>query len=111
MFWLANTYAADLDSIRWAAPVRAGAGRPEFIPPMMPILVAKPPQGSDCIREASLTVVNLKRSNVERVAGIEPARSAWEADKLPLHHTRAAASLPRNPAFGQSLSVDGSGSV
>jgi hypothetical protein len=26
---------------------------------------------------------------VERVAGIEPARSAWEADKLPLHHTRA----------------------
>ena len=25
---------------------------------------------------------------VERVAGIEPARSAWEADRLPLHHTR-----------------------
>ena len=24
----------------------------------------------------------------ERVAGIEPARSAWEADRLPLHHTR-----------------------
>ena len=27
---------------------------------------------------------------MERVAGIEPARSAWEADRLPLHHTRAA---------------------
>ena len=42
---------------------------------------------------------------LERVAGIEPARSAWEADRLPLHHTRAAASLPRKPAFGQSLCV------
>ena len=28
--------------------------------------------------------------SVERVAGIEPARSAWEADRLPLHHTRDA---------------------
>ena len=27
--------------------------------------------------------------DLERVAGIEPARSAWEADRLPLHHTRA----------------------
>ena len=27
-------------------------------------------------------------SFLERVAGIEPARSAWEADRLPLHHTR-----------------------
>ena len=26
---------------------------------------------------------------LERVEGIEPSRSAWEADKLPLHHTRA----------------------
>ena len=26
---------------------------------------------------------------LERVAGIEPARSAWEADRLPLHHTRS----------------------
>lgn len=25
---------------------------------------------------------------LERVAGIEPAHSAWEADRLPLHHTR-----------------------
>ena len=25
---------------------------------------------------------------MERVTGIEPVRSAWEADRLPLHHTR-----------------------
>src|SRR5439155_20492605 len=25
---------------------------------------------------------------LERVAGIEPGRSAWEADRLPLQHTR-----------------------
>jgi hypothetical protein len=25
---------------------------------------------------------------VERVAGIEPAHQAWEANRLPLHHTR-----------------------
>ncbi len=30
----------------------------------------------------------LPNRNVERVAGIEPAHSAWEADELPLHHTR-----------------------
>ncbi|CAH2402413.1 hypothetical protein MES5069_310149 [Mesorhizobium escarrei] len=52
-------------------------------------------------------VINLNPflGKLERVAGIEPARSAWEADRLPLHHTRAAASLPRKPAFGQWLSV------
>jgi hypothetical protein len=27
---------------------------------------------------------------LERVTGIEPVRSAWEADRLPLHHTRPA---------------------
>src|SRR5947207_13795104 len=32
-------------------------------------------------------------ARLERVAGIEPARSAWEADRLPLHHTRAGASV------------------
>lgn len=26
---------------------------------------------------------------MERVAGIEPARPAWEAGRLPLHHTRS----------------------
>ena len=28
------------------------------------------------------------RSHVERVTGIEPALSAWEADVLPLNYTR-----------------------
>jgi hypothetical protein len=40
---------------------------------------------------------------VERVAGIEPARSAWEADRLPLHHTRNG--------FGPSAGVDANGQV
>jgi hypothetical protein len=30
-------------------------------------------------------------SEVERVTGIEPAFSAWEADVLPLNYTRGAA--------------------
>jgi hypothetical protein len=34
-----------------------------------------------------------RRMDMERVAGIEPARSAWEADRLPLHHTRLTARL------------------
>ena len=39
---------------------------------------------------------------MERVAGIEPARPAWEAGRLPLHHTRPRLWLPpdgagRNP--------------
>ena len=33
-------------------------------------------------------------SVVERVTGIEPALSAWEADVLPLNYTRTAAGLP-----------------
>src|SRR3954449_8798743 len=32
-------------------------------------------------------------ARLERVAGIEPARSAWEADRLPLHHTRACTAI------------------
>jgi hypothetical protein len=32
---------------------------------------------------------------VERVTGIEPALSAWEADVLPLNYTRASWHLPR----------------
>jgi hypothetical protein len=31
----------------------------------------------------------------ERVTGIEPALSAWEADVLPLNYTRTALHLPR----------------
>jgi hypothetical protein len=38
---------------------------------------------------------------VERVAGIEPARSAWEADRLPLHHTRPEAGLRLPKPRGQ----------
>ena len=37
----------------------------------------------------SRSVFRLVHCPMERVAGIEPARSAWEADRLPLHHTRA----------------------
>ena len=39
-----------------------------------------------------------RQSSLERVAGIEPARSAWEADRLPLHHTRdeAVVAEPRS---------------
>ena len=35
---------------------------------------------------------------VERVTGIEPALSAWEADVLPLNYTRDALSWLRAPA-------------
>ena len=34
------------------------------------------------------------RSQVERMTGIEPALSAWEADVLPLNYIRRAASRP-----------------
>lgn len=30
----------------------------------------------------------MRLAGAERVTGIEPVRSAWEADRLPLHHTR-----------------------
>jgi hypothetical protein len=33
------------------------------------------------------------RSSWERVTGIEPALSAWEADVLPLNYTRVATRL------------------
>ena len=32
---------------------------------------------------------------MERVGGIEPPRSAWEADRLPLHHTRHGPNIAR----------------
>ncbi len=32
---------------------------------------------------------------MERVTGIEPAFSAWEADVLPLNYTRGAAAGPQ----------------
>jgi hypothetical protein len=40
--------------------------------------------GADCI-------VLQRFSRVERVTGIEPALSAWEADVLPLNYTRRGA--------------------
>ena len=45
--------------------------------------------------EASIAAVSYthldvyKRQVSERAAGIEPAREAWEASRLPLHHARA----------------------
>jgi hypothetical protein len=36
---------------------------------------------------------------LERVAGIEPAPSAWKAEVLPLNYTRRGALLSRNPWF------------
>src|SRR5580700_659537 len=40
------------------------------------------------------------RSHLERVTGIEPALSAWEADVLPLNYTRAG--LAAVPALGRA---------
>ena len=40
------------------------------------------------------------RLRAERVRGIEPPYSAWEADVLPLNYTRVAASLPVDPPRG-----------
>ncbi len=36
---------------------------------------------------------------MERVTGIEPVRSAWEADRLPLHHTRVLAVIMDMPLY------------
>ena len=33
-------------------------------------------------------VLDQHRTATERAAGVEPTRSAWEADRLPLHHAR-----------------------
>jgi hypothetical protein len=42
---------------------------------------------------------------VERVTGIEPALSAWEADVLPLNYTRALWHLPRGVAAELACAV------
>lgn len=39
--------------------------------------------------------------NLERVEGIEPSLSAWEADVLPLNHTREAWHLILSLSVGQ----------
>ncbi len=41
-------------------------------------------------------IARLTHRKMERVAGIEPAHQAWEANRLPLHHTRLDAVF--NPA-------------
>ena len=37
--------------------------------------------------------------SVERVTGIEPALSAWEADVLPLNYTRVGGSPPQRTSM------------
>lgn len=60
------------------------------------------PRPSGALRASRRRPLNSTDSagNLERVAGIEPARSAWEADRLPLHHTRRAA--PVGQSFNSS---------
>ena len=41
-------------------------------------------------RECSAPELQEQTNNVERVAGIEPAPSAWKAEVLPLNYTRNA---------------------
>jgi len=41
--------------------------------------------------------------DLERVAGIEPANSRWQRDRLPLHHTRIKTCLQYSISFIASL--------
>ena len=41
------------------------------------------------------SAANTRRTNVERVMGIEPTSSAWKAEVLPLNYTRADGALCR----------------
>ncbi|WP_164891775.1 MULTISPECIES: hypothetical protein [unclassified Mesorhizobium] len=50
----------------------AGAGRLDFIPPMMPTLVAKPPQGDDWFYEAKFDVY---RSQL--ISNLNAYRARW----------------------------------
>ena len=51
-----------------------------------------PEHGPETLIDRGLTTSNMvllqRFSRVERVTGIEPALSAWEADVLPLNYTR-----------------------
>ena len=50
------------------------------------------PAGAESTGELTPDSIVLQRfSRVERVTGIEPALSAWEADVLPLNYTRRRA--------------------
>ena len=45
----------------------------------------------------------LRNLNMERVAGIEPASSAWKAEVLPLNYTRLALGLRLNLVEGEGF--------
>ena len=60
---------------------------------------------SEVLKTTQILVVpgNLLASSLERVTGIEPALSAWEADVLPLNYTRGPARCYLSPPdFGAS---------
>src|SRR5256885_15614011 len=65
--------------------------------------VVLPVQGAD-------RTLTGKSESAERVTGIEPAFSAWEADVLPLNYTRegTARILARNLSRGRSRDQNGS---
>lgn len=44
---------------------------------------------------------------LERVTGIEPVRSAWEADRLPLHHTRLERGHCHSSSLAGNLNMGG----
>ncbi len=60
-----------------------------------------------CINKKYFIKARETAKELERVAGIEPARSAWEADRLPLHHTRKSRGHTDAifNAFCQALSI------
>jgi hypothetical protein len=60
--------------------------------------------------ETNTSIVNTKGNRgLERVAGIEPAPSAWKAEVLPLNYTRQAiAPFCNQPLYARSL-VEGVG--
>ena len=51
-------------------------------------------------RECSTPELQEQTNNVERVAGIEPAPSAWKAEVLPLNYTRRVVYLGREYGGG-----------
>ena len=50
-----------------------------------------PPNLREWILSFMRKIRGFRGRNLERVAGIEPAHRAWEASRLPLHHTRPVA--------------------
>ena len=62
---------------------------------------------SSACRPASRRAAPELRERLERAAGIEPARAAWEAARLPLHHARGAGRNHSRPAARPRLHVSG----